>query len=86
MIEENGVLYPLEIKEHADPSVCGLKAFDLLDKIPGEKRGPVGVICLYGEPVTLRGEDRVIPVGYLRRRRFRSNFLLHFFTKRRIIC
>lgn len=65
LIEENGVLYPLEIKKHADPSKKDAAAFSLLDKIPGVKRGPGGVICLYDKLVTLQGEDRVIPVQYL---------------------
>ena len=40
-------------------------AFDLLDKIPGTKRGPGGVICLYDRLITLKGNDRVIPINYL---------------------
>ena len=40
-------------------------AFDLLDKIPGTNRGPGGVICLYDRLITLKGNDRVIPINYL---------------------
>ena len=65
LIEEGGILYPLEIKKHADPRSDDIAAFDLLDKIPGVKRGPGGVICLYDHLVSLRGEDRVIPLRYL---------------------
>lgn len=39
--------------------------FDVLDKIPGIRRGPGGVICMYDQVVTLKGQDRVIPVAYL---------------------
>lgn len=46
LIEENGTLYPLEMKKHADPQKKDMDAFDLLDKIPGVRRGPGGVICL----------------------------------------
>ena len=42
-----------------------MDAFDLLNKIPGVKRGPGGVVCLYDKLITLRGEDRVIPVNFL---------------------
>lgn len=42
-----------------------MDAFDLLDKIPSTKRGPGGVICLYDRLVTLKGDDRVIPINYL---------------------
>lgn len=65
LIESNGTLYPIEIKKHADPQKKDVDAFSLLDKIPGIKRGPGGVICLYDKLITLRGEDKVIPVNYL---------------------
>lgn len=65
LIEENGILYPVEIKKHADPQKKDIDAFDLLDKIPGVTRGPGGVICLYDKLVTLQGMDRVIPVNFL---------------------
>lgn len=65
VIEENGTLYPLEMKKHADPQKKDMDAFDLLDKIPGTKRCPSGVICLYDRLITLKGDDRVIPIHYL---------------------
>ena len=65
LIEENGTLYPLEMKKHADPQKKDMDAFDLLDKIPGVRRGPGGVICLYDRLVSLKGSDRVIPINYL---------------------
>lgn len=65
VIEENGTLYPLEMKKHADPQKKDMDAFNLLDKIPGTERGPGGVICLYDRLITLKGNDRVIPINYL---------------------
>jgi len=65
LIEDNGTLYPLEIKKHADPRPRDVAVFDVLDKIPGLQRGPGGVLCLYDRLVTLKGRDRVIPVAYL---------------------
>lgn len=65
LIEQDGTLYPLEMKKHADPQKRDIAAFGVLDKIPDIKRGPGGVICLYDNLITLRGEDRVIPVQYL---------------------
>ena len=65
LIEENGILYPIEMKKHADPQKKDVVAFDLLDKIPNVKRGPGGVICLYDKLITLRGEDKIIPVNFL---------------------
>ena len=65
LIEENGTLYPLEIKKHADPQKKDMDAFALLDKIPGIRRGSGGVIGLYDKLITLSGNDRVIPIQYL---------------------
>jgi len=65
LIEENGILHPIEMKKHADPQKKDIDTFSLLDKIPGVKRGPGGVVCLYDKLVTLRGMDRVIPVNLL---------------------
>jgi predicted AAA+ superfamily ATPase len=65
LIENNGTLYPLEIKKHADPDKGDVKAFGVLDKIKGMGRGAGGVICLYDNLITLKDNDRVIPVKYL---------------------
>ena len=65
LIEDGGVLYPLEMKKHADPQKRDIDAFSVLDKIPGIQRGPGGVVCLYDNLVTLHGNDRAIPVNYL---------------------
>ncbi len=65
LIEDNGTLYPLEIKKHADPSRKDIAAFRILDGIPSVKRGPGGVICLYDKLITLKDNDKVIPVSYL---------------------
>jgi len=65
LIEDGGVLYPLEIKKHADPQLRDIATFDLLDGIPAMRRGPGGVICLYDNLVTLKGADRVIPISFL---------------------
>ncbi|MCD7846318.1 MAG: ATP-binding protein, partial [Oscillospiraceae bacterium] len=65
LIEQDNTLYPIEIKKHADPSVRDIASFGVLDKLTDKKRGPGGVVCLYDNPVTLKGEDRVIPVQYL---------------------
>lgn len=65
LIEDAGTLYPLEMKKHADPQKKDISAFAILDKIPNMERGPGGVICLYDNLVTLKGNDRVIPIKYL---------------------
>ena len=65
IIEENGTLYPIEMKKHADPQKRDVQAFAVLDRIPGVKRGPGGVVCLYDKLITWQGVDKVIPINYL---------------------
>lgn len=65
IIEENGVLHPIEMKKHADPQKRDFETFDLLDRISGVKRGSGGVVCLYDKLITFRGNDKVIPINYL---------------------
>lgn len=65
LIEEGNVLYPLKIKKHSDPKTSDLAIFSVLDRIPGIRRGSGGVICMYDRLVTLKDEDRVIPVSYI---------------------
>jgi len=65
LIEDGGVLYPIEIKKHADPVKSDVAKFSILDKLPNVRRGPGGVVCLYDRLATLQGEDRAIPVSML---------------------
>lgn len=65
LIENNGILYPLEMKKHSDPQKKDIDAFGVLDNIPGMKRGSGGVICLYDSLVTMHDNDKVIPVSLL---------------------
>lgn len=65
IIENAGVLHPLEIKKHADPTKKDIEAFSVLDKIHGIVRGNGGVICLYDKLISLTDKDRIIPVKYL---------------------
>ncbi len=65
IIEDAGILYPIEIKKHADPTKKDIDAFAVLDKMSGVNRGQGGVICLYDNLVTLKDNDRIIPLKYL---------------------
>ena len=62
LISEGNTLYPIEIKKHADPDKNDIAKFELLDKINNVIRGPGGVICLYDNLVTLKGDDKAIPI------------------------
>ena len=65
IIEEDGILHPVEIKMTANPKANMAATFEILDKIPNRKRGDGAVICLYDKPLTLRENVRAIPVNYL---------------------
>ena len=65
IIEQNGGLYPIEIKKNADPRKEDIAAFRVLDKISGMTRNPGGVICMYENLITLKGEDKIIPLKLL---------------------
>ncbi|MDR1204698.1 MAG: ATP-binding protein [Peptococcaceae bacterium] len=65
LIEDSGTFYPIEIKKHADPDKSDVAKFNILDKIPGIRRGQGGVVCLYDNLATLRGNDKAIPIALL---------------------
>ena len=65
LIAGDGTLYPIEIKKTANPQKGDIRAFALLDKIAGTRRGPGGLVCMYDSLIALQGEDRVIPLHYL---------------------
>ncbi|MCL2627692.1 MAG: ATP-binding protein [Oscillospiraceae bacterium] len=65
LIADSGLLYPIEIKKHADPSKSDVMKFSILDKIPNVKRGQGGVVCLYDNLTTLHECDKAIPITYL---------------------
>ena len=65
LILQGQTLYPIEIKKHADPDKKDISAFRILDRIPGTDRGQGGVVCMYDNLITLKDEDKIIPVKYL---------------------
>lgn len=65
IIEENGVLYPVEIKKNTSEKASAAAAFPVLDKIPGKQRGQGAVISLCPEPGLLRENVLEIPVWYI---------------------
>ena len=65
IIEENGVLYPIEIKQASNVTADMTSAFTVLDKIPDKKRGTGAVVCMCPQPGALRENILAIPVWYL---------------------
>ncbi|MEX0973903.1 MAG: ATP-binding protein [Bacillota bacterium] len=65
LIMQNGILYPVEIKKSANPDTSDIGAFSVLDTLGEVKRGTGGVICLYDDLATLKGEDMIIPMNLI---------------------
>ena len=65
IIEENGVLYPIEIKQSASVTADEAAAFQVLDKVEEKKRGMGAVICTCPQPGMLRDNILQIPVWYI---------------------
>ena len=65
IIEENGILYPVEIKQSATAKASETSAFRVLDKIEQKKRGSGAVVCNCPQPGRLRENILQIPVWYI---------------------
>lgn len=65
IIEENGVLYPVEIKMNSKVTADMTAAFQVLDQIPDKKRGMGGIVCTCPQPGMVRENVMQIPVWYI---------------------
>lgn len=65
IIEENGVCYPIEIKQNSNVSATETSAFQVLDKLENKKRGMGVVICNCPQPGMLRENVLLLPVWYI---------------------
>lgn len=65
IIEENGILYPLEIKLNANVTAEMTAAFRVLDDLPEKKRGMGAVVCMCSMPGMLRENVLQIPCWYV---------------------
>ena len=65
IIEENGTLYPVEIKRSSKVTADQTSAFSVLDGIPDKKRGMGAVICMCPQPGALRENILQLPVWYI---------------------
>lgn len=65
IIEENGVLYPVEIKLTASPRANMSSANPILDKIPDRKRGMGIILCLIDKKTYLRDNLLALPIEYI---------------------
>ena len=60
VVEENGVVHPLEIKKSAAPNPRDVKKFRVLDGA-GAKRSAGGIVCMCDAPVPIDAENCFIP-------------------------
>ena len=65
ILEENGTLYPVEIKKVVSVAADQTSAFTVLDGIPDKKRGMGAIICLCPQPGMLRENILQLPVWYI---------------------
>ena len=65
IIEENGILYPVEIKMTGNPKATMGTANQILDKIPDKKRGMGVILCLADRKLYLRENLIALPIEYV---------------------
>ncbi len=65
ILQEDGVLYPIEIKMSASPKADMASEFDVLDGVPDKKRGMGVIICLYDKKLYLRENLVALPLEYV---------------------
>lgn len=65
IIEENGVLYPIEIKMSGNPKASMGSTNQVLDKIIDKKRGMGIILCLIDKKTYLRENLIALPINYI---------------------
>ena len=65
IIQEDGILYPIEIKMSTMPKAVMASEFDVLDGIPDKKRGMGAIICLIERKMLLRENLIALPYTYI---------------------
>jgi hypothetical protein len=65
IIEENGTLYPIEIKQSPAVTADEASAFTVLDKVEEKRRGMGAIICTCPQPNLLRDNLLQLPVWYI---------------------
>ena len=65
IIEEDGILYPVEIKMSGNPKASMGATNQVLDKIPDKKRGMGIILCLIDKKTYLRENLLALPIQYI---------------------
>lgn len=65
IIEENGIIHPIEVKKTGRAIASMTSTFPVLDEVNEKKRGSGAVVCMCPEPGALRENVLQIPVWYI---------------------
>lgn len=65
IIQEDGILYPIEIKMTGNPKASMAQTNQVLDKIPEKKRGMGVILCLIDKKTYLRENLIALPIEYI---------------------
>jgi hypothetical protein len=65
VIEDGGILYPIEIKMSASPALSMAKSFAALDDMPNMVRGEGVILCRYERPLWLSNDVVALPTEYV---------------------
>lgn len=65
VIEEDGVLYPIEIKMSGNPKASMGATNPVLDKVEGKQRGMGAIVCLIDKKTFLRENLVALPIEYI---------------------
>lgn len=65
IIEQNGVLHPVEIKKTANPGKEHIENFSVLEKVNGISAGTGCIICMYDKFIYLNNKNLSLPVTWI---------------------
>ena len=65
ILQEDGVLYPIEIKMTGNPKASMASTNEILDRIPNQKRGLGVILCLIDRKTYLRDNLLALPMEYV---------------------
>ena len=65
IIEENLLLYPIEIRKKCNPGANDIKNFNVIEKVLGKKRGHGAVICMAENCLPITQDTDAVPISYI---------------------
>lgn len=65
ILEENGLLHPIEIKKKSNPNAGDIKAFDAVETVLKQKRGHGAVLCMAQTHLPITAEVDAVPIPYI---------------------